>query len=348
AEQPRFTYTARELDSDTGLYYYRARWYDAATGKFMSEDPIDFAGGDENLYRYCANNPLLLSDPSGLKWIVRREGRETAECCRENAGDSKEMLAKQIGLDPKKIGAWLTEKGGRFFVPNTIYALWAGDDVARFSLFGIEINLGKGAVDWYPDMTYLRNRGFKVDEVDVWQRGWKAKEIRESVDLGPQYGPFRGWERIRFQSDQKVLDLIGNASKNGELHGLFYWGHGAPDFIGTKDASWFVTYYDIVQKLNYRMAFVMLNACFSGYQRGEVVPRYFYPIPPYIFDFGPGRLVSGGRDLAFSDRYFFGVRGVLNPFNRLPIFKTKLPELPFKAASHPFLILPPGAQETKR
>ncbi|MHB9049519.1 MAG: golvesin C-terminal-like domain-containing protein, partial [Pirellulales bacterium] len=37
AEQPRFTYTARELDSDTGLYYYRARWYDATTGKFMSE-----------------------------------------------------------------------------------------------------------------------------------------------------------------------------------------------------------------------------------------------------------------------------------------------------------------------
>ncbi|MHB9050224.1 MAG: RHS repeat-associated core domain-containing protein, partial [Pirellulales bacterium] len=66
AEQPRFTYTARELDSDTGLYYYRARWYDAATGKFMSEDPIDFAGGDQNLYRYVRNSPLLYTDPSGL------------------------------------------------------------------------------------------------------------------------------------------------------------------------------------------------------------------------------------------------------------------------------------------
>ncbi|MHB9049695.1 MAG: RHS repeat-associated core domain-containing protein [Pirellulales bacterium] len=65
AEQPRFTYTARELDSDTGLYYYRARWYDAATGKFMSEDPIDFRGGDENLYRYVGNGAVNAADPSG-------------------------------------------------------------------------------------------------------------------------------------------------------------------------------------------------------------------------------------------------------------------------------------------
>ncbi|MHB9050184.1 MAG: RHS repeat-associated core domain-containing protein, partial [Pirellulales bacterium] len=76
AEQPRFTYTARELDSDTGLYYYRARWYDATTGKFMSEDPIDFAGGDENLYRYVRNRPLNFVDSSGrTKQVYAFEGR---------------------------------------------------------------------------------------------------------------------------------------------------------------------------------------------------------------------------------------------------------------------------------
>ena len=60
-----FTYTGRELDSESGLYYYRARYYDAQTGRFLSEDPIRFDGGDGNLYRYVRNNPVNLIDPQG-------------------------------------------------------------------------------------------------------------------------------------------------------------------------------------------------------------------------------------------------------------------------------------------
>ena len=47
-----FTYTGREYDRGTGLYYYRARYYDAKVGRFISPDPIGFAGGDVNLYSY--------------------------------------------------------------------------------------------------------------------------------------------------------------------------------------------------------------------------------------------------------------------------------------------------------
>jgi RHS repeat-associated protein len=45
----RFAYTGREWDSETGQYYYRARYYDAAVGKFISEDPIGFNADDTNL-----------------------------------------------------------------------------------------------------------------------------------------------------------------------------------------------------------------------------------------------------------------------------------------------------------
>ncbi len=61
-----FSYTGREFDSETGLYYFRARYYDPTTGKFIGEDPIEFAGGDSNLYRYSFNGPVNLDDPSGL------------------------------------------------------------------------------------------------------------------------------------------------------------------------------------------------------------------------------------------------------------------------------------------
>jgi len=45
ANLTRYTYTGREFDSDTGLYYYRARWYDPQVGRFISEDPIGLSGG---------------------------------------------------------------------------------------------------------------------------------------------------------------------------------------------------------------------------------------------------------------------------------------------------------------
>jgi hypothetical protein len=48
------------------MSYYRARYYDARVGRFLSEDPIGFAGGDVNLYRYVGNSPINYTDPSGL------------------------------------------------------------------------------------------------------------------------------------------------------------------------------------------------------------------------------------------------------------------------------------------
>ncbi len=63
-DQP-YMYTGREFDSESGLYYYRARYYASAIGQFIQPDPIRLAGGI-NLYRYVANNPSNFRDPMGL------------------------------------------------------------------------------------------------------------------------------------------------------------------------------------------------------------------------------------------------------------------------------------------
>jgi len=66
-----FGYTGREEDTETpGLKFYRARYYDSASGRFLSEDPIGFRGGDENLYRYVFNQPTQFTDPSG-KYLTK-------------------------------------------------------------------------------------------------------------------------------------------------------------------------------------------------------------------------------------------------------------------------------------
>ncbi|WP_460185654.1 RHS repeat domain-containing protein [Thermopirellula anaerolimosa] len=61
-----FLFTARPFDQDTQLQNNLNRWYDARVGRWLSEDPIGFNGGDGNLYRYVENNVLLVTDPLGL------------------------------------------------------------------------------------------------------------------------------------------------------------------------------------------------------------------------------------------------------------------------------------------
>jgi RHS repeat-associated protein len=63
----RFKFTGREWDSEIGQYFYRARYYGPGIGRFESEDPLGFASGDTNLFRYVRNAPILFSDPSGMQ-----------------------------------------------------------------------------------------------------------------------------------------------------------------------------------------------------------------------------------------------------------------------------------------
>ncbi|CAN7656590.1 RHS repeat-associated core domain-containing protein [Bosea sp. LjRoot9] len=59
-----FRYTGQRIDPETGLYYYRARMYAPALGRFLQPDPIGTQGG-LNLYAYVGNDPLNATDPSG-------------------------------------------------------------------------------------------------------------------------------------------------------------------------------------------------------------------------------------------------------------------------------------------
>ena len=60
-----YFFTARALDPETGLYYYRARYYNPKIGRFLQTDPVGYSAGI-NLYAYCSNNPINRTDPSGL------------------------------------------------------------------------------------------------------------------------------------------------------------------------------------------------------------------------------------------------------------------------------------------
>jgi RHS repeat-associated protein len=61
----RHLFTGQQWYSELGLYDLRNRFYSPDIGRFLQPDPIDFDGDPTNLYRYCGNNPVRYSDPSG-------------------------------------------------------------------------------------------------------------------------------------------------------------------------------------------------------------------------------------------------------------------------------------------
>ena len=71
-----FGFAGGQYDSDTKLVRFGARNYDADAGRWITKDPIGFAGGDSNLYGYVSNDPINQVDPRGTApYISLRTGR---------------------------------------------------------------------------------------------------------------------------------------------------------------------------------------------------------------------------------------------------------------------------------
>ncbi len=117
-EQP-YMYTGREFDSESGLYYYRARYYDPSTGRFLQKDPVGLTGGI-NSYGYVINNPVNLIDPFGLApsfmdCFIR--------CVSEHYGIEEALLRTIVGINAipiPKSGIGVPRLGGTSGVTNLL------------------------------------------------------------------------------------------------------------------------------------------------------------------------------------------------------------------------------------
>ena len=94
-------YTAREFDSETGLSFYRARYYDPVTGRFISEDPLRFLS-DINFYRYVFNSPVNFIDPLGLECTCTYHQSTGAIRCVDN--QTGRVVADGTGYSGRGLG----------------------------------------------------------------------------------------------------------------------------------------------------------------------------------------------------------------------------------------------------
>lgn len=94
-----YRYTSRRLDDETGLYYYRARYYSASLGRFLQPDPIGYGDG-LNMYAYVGNDPLNFVDPLGLYSIGTLSDRisNAFALVPETAYDVYDQAGGNIGI----------------------------------------------------------------------------------------------------------------------------------------------------------------------------------------------------------------------------------------------------------
>ena len=138
-----FQYTAREFDPETNLYFYRSRYYDPSTGRFMSEDPARFLVGSD-FYSYVANSPTNAIDPSGQNALTAPVSVLTDE---PGLGPIGEACAANPVLCLGIIDASLAINDGRgLYKLGVAYGLW-GNPSASDSQRQHEYELAKRFCD---------------------------------------------------------------------------------------------------------------------------------------------------------------------------------------------------------
>ena len=287
-------FTGRVFDAETGLYYFRARYFEPELGVFVSRDPLGFVDGQSVYQGWLAVDYGL--DASGL-WKIDRKNNAKADAQAE-AGDTLSGLANIIGLDIKDVTKWADISGvlstvagqqlqdisnlgiseaikcGTITIPNSVYMFYCGD-------IG---GLGQWWIRWGANKDRLTALGFHVDEV-----------INDAGMTG-----------------QKTIDYFDNKTVSKEMHGFVTWGHGWEGGIATSDGLFgpnnqlHIYYSDLTSKLKYKLGLAILNVCNGGWSASD---------PGQVVNPNNNLPYAGGKDLVSgTPGYLFaGVQGVLCP-----------------------------------
>jgi len=94
------------MTEPNGLYYMKARYYDSSIGRFISEDPKSFDGGDVNLMAYTGGNPVMSIDPDGLASFNFNQFANEVEKNRFDLSATLGTLGATLGVGtmPKSAG----------------------------------------------------------------------------------------------------------------------------------------------------------------------------------------------------------------------------------------------------
>jgi len=213
---PHF-FTGRQLDEETGLYFYRARYYDCVKGRFLQRDPLWYV----NPYEYGSSNPVNRYDPSGL-WDVQRIGGRRANAILQR-GDTINTLADKIGLNPSEWQKWLQVDGPPDFW-NAFYQNVKPDTPIRVPRGDVTFTVPNTA---YIDM-FLTDWDYLIPGPNLFYRWMRLRSNRiearwkgEGLKVVYSGGENRFWVIVSHMEDDSLYKymFVGHGDQ-GNLSGL--------------------------------------------------------------------------------------------------------------------------------
>jgi RHS repeat-associated protein len=153
-----YAYTGREWDPETGLYYYRARYYHPLTARFITEDPLGLRAGT-NLYVYVKNAPIVFRDPSGrdiyylIDWQGGGRGGHGAVLIGKNDHFTYHSFASRNRV-PAGEGAYTTARFESLSDAMKHAASLDYDDYLKYCASEERDELARGAADAYGSANY--------------------------------------------------------------------------------------------------------------------------------------------------------------------------------------------------
>ncbi|MGE0131417.1 MAG: RHS repeat-associated core domain-containing protein [Blastocatellales bacterium] len=249
----RYGFTGRERDAATGLLYYRARWYDAGQGRFLTEDPIGFGGGDTNLYAYVMNNPMSHTDSTGQAIDTLVDvgfiGYDLYRIVNDNILGNCDNLAENLlalGLDvlgmliPFVTGLGIASRvlrRGDDFIDFYHATSRAGS--ASIRKVGIDLAESRAKTDF--------GRGFYTTTDKAQALEWAAQKFGDSGEVltfrvnASDLGNFKG---LRFDGPTAdYLDFVRGHRTGSPMHDFDFvegplLGNPGPFLLGAKAYTW--------------------------------------------------------------------------------------------------------------
>lgn len=175
----RLKYNAQMADELTGLYYLRARYYNASLGRFTQEDVIYNDG--LNLYAYCNSNPVMYSDPSGF----------AKETCKSKVGgecDSESGSSSIVEIVDEEKGTFIIKDWSDYpddYVPvpdqNKVWTFLEGDEYNSARDSANIFNRNMRAAD-----PYYANNGLEIHEIEPVKMGGSPTDINNKTAIQSQ------------------------------------------------------------------------------------------------------------------------------------------------------------------
>jgi RHS repeat-associated protein len=203
-ERTPYLYNGKELDEETGLYYYGARYYDPRTSLWQSVDPLAGRYPSWSPYNFTLNNPLTFIDPDGRKVVFAKGASEEFK---------KQFAAAVQYLNENKLSGMLAE----LEKSDIVYTIQEGNNRGSF-------DPNTNTITWDPTMGVLTNEGVvlspttvlnhEIDHALEEEKNPAGKKVAKATK-DPDYDNLEE-KRVIQGSEQKTAKKLGEI-KEGEV-----------------------------------------------------------------------------------------------------------------------------------